>query len=128
MNDEPRVVRLPDAGNGSAPLDGSQASIRAERDDSSWMVRVSGELDSSTASVLVAVASELAGPGEHVRLSAAGLTFIDSAGLRAFLQIHDRARRSGAKVMIVDPSDATRRLLELVGLAEHLLDGQVPSQ
>ena len=127
MSDEPRVVRLPDAGNGSAPLDGSEASIRTHRDGPAWVVHVSGELDASTASVLVAVASELAGPGEHVRLSAAGLTFIDSAGLRAFLQIHDRARRSGAKVMIVDPSDATRRLLELVGLAEHLLDGQVRS-
>ncbi len=111
-----------------ALLDIGQVLIRAERRASdAWMVHVSGELDAATAEVLVEVADELTSDGTALRISATGLAFIDSAGLRAFLQIHDRARRQGAAVTIVDPSPATRRLLELVGLAEHFLEGHVPT-
>ena len=109
-------------------LEIGQVLIRADRKVAdSWVVHVSGELDASTAEVLVEVASELTSDGTALRISAAGLAFIDSAGLRAFLMIHDRARRHGAAVTIVDPSQATRRLLELVGLAEHFIEGRIPT-
>jgi anti-sigma B factor antagonist len=59
-------------------------------------------------------------PGAQIVLDLSGLTFMDSTGIRLILQAGEHARRHGAQLLIVRPSDAVMRVLELVGLDEQL--------
>ena len=83
---------------------------------------LSGELDMESAHQL----SEWIDWAEHdgaatIMLDLRGLTFIDSSGLRAFIQAHDRAHSNGHQVLLVGATEAARRLFEMTG-TEHMLD------
>lgn len=53
-------------------------------------------------------------------LDLSGLTFMDSTGIRVILQAEQYARMHDAELVVVRPSDAVMRVLELVGLDEQL--------
>jgi anti-sigma B factor antagonist/stage II sporulation protein AA (anti-sigma F factor antagonist) len=70
-----------------------------------------GELDMASADLLVEVAGQVTEKDELV-LDMSGLTFIDSSGLRAVLQVAHRTNGTSG-VTLVDPSPAVRRVLEV---------------
>jgi anti-sigma B factor antagonist len=78
-----------------------------------------GELDSHSAD-LVAGTVGTADPGTNLTLEMSGVSFIDSTGLRALVELRTGLVESGGSLAIDQPSDAVRRVIELTGLAEHL--------
>jgi anti-anti-sigma factor len=79
-------------------------------------VRPRGELDAATAPQLLAAFSSH--DGLPVTLDLAALTFMDSAGVQALITI--KSDHEG--VRIVNPQPMVRRVINIVGLAQELLD------
>lgn len=76
-----------------------------------------GELDVASAPALEhAVARALAGQGGRFRLDVRGTMFMDSTGARSLLHVHNRVEELGRQLVVVAPTRAVRRVLELMGL------------
>ncbi len=87
------------------------------------VLRLCGELDADTSSLLTMDAESMVLRGvRHLVLDCAGVTFCDSFGLRAMLQLWDRVQPDGS-VTIDRPSATLVRILEITGLIERF---QVP--
>lgn len=78
---------------------------------------VSGECDLSTAGQIEAWLATFGTLSLQVDLS--GVSFIDSSGLKAFLNV----RRRNTNMRIVEPSAVVSRLLEITGTRALLVDG-----
>jgi anti-anti-sigma factor len=83
------------------------------------IVRVSGELDLATVSLVTAALADV--DDGDVELHCAGLRFIDATGLRAFQIANEACGARGCKLVIVDPSPALTRLVRMVGLESAFL-------
>jgi anti-sigma B factor antagonist len=81
-------------------------------------VRVSGELDAYSAPVLEAELDSH-GSDTDLRLHMAGVTFIDSTGLRVVVAADNRMRDGDHRLVVVDPSPSVLRLLQLTSLDER---------
>lgn len=79
-------------------------------------LRLEGELDLATAPHLLAAAEPLIVGDGDMRLELEGLSFVDSTGLRAFATIASRLSRG--RLVLVSPTNAVLRVLELTGLHE----------
>jgi anti-anti-sigma factor len=77
---------------------------------------VEGELDAATAPMIRSIIEDLDVGTSLLDLS--GLTFVDSSGLHALLDM----RRSHPAVRFVFPSPQLRRLVELTGTESILFD------
>lgn len=60
-------------------------------------------------------------PQIHI-VNLADVTFIDSIALRTLVQEKVRRAASGKRLIVEDPSSPVRRLFELAGLVESMLD------
>ena len=80
-------------------------------------LKVVGELDVATAPQLRA-ALQGAVFADRPVLDLSELTFLDSCGVHAILDFA-RAQNGNGPVVILDPSDAVTRLLELIGIDQH---------
>ncbi len=78
-----------------------------------------GELDLSTAGLLTDAADDLGGATRLV-LDLAELSFIDSAGLRALMNLDLRARSEGWDLALAVPAPVVLRLLKLTGFDKRL--------
>ncbi|MEQ8840793.1 MAG: STAS domain-containing protein [Acidimicrobiales bacterium] len=78
-----------------------------------------GDLDAHTASVLETELDQL-GTSSPVHLMMAGVTFMDSTGIRGVVSAHGRHAEAGSCLLLVDPSDAVLRILEITGLTDVL--------
>lgn len=88
------------------------------------VLEVVGEVDAHTCSRLKAALDELLAPGERgpdIVIDMAGVTFLDSSGLRVLLGAAKEAEDLGGHVRLRAPSDGVVRLLEITGLAERFL-------
>jgi anti-anti-sigma factor len=75
-----------------------------------------GELDMASTEMVAAATADLeVGTGDAV-LELRDLTFIDSSGILAISKVADRVR--GGKLILRHPTEAVRRVLDLVGLTE----------
>ncbi len=98
-------------------------SISTDRDGDSVRVRLGGELDIATAPRAeeeLHQAEEDAGSGTVV-IDLAGLTFMDSTGLRLLVAADARAHAHGRRLAIVRGPEAVQRVIELTGLDAKLL-------
>ena len=103
-------------------------TVRAERQGSRALLDLSGELDLATISKLRDQATgqlDDAGVRELV-LDFAGLTFLDSSGLGALLQIRGDAISRGAKLAIVNVPAAPARVIAIAGLNSTFGIGDAP--
>jgi anti-sigma B factor antagonist len=75
------------------------------------VVRLTGELDLAGVPLLQSVLARLDG---DVELDCSGLEFIDASGLRAFHEALRTCDGRGCKLVLVDPSPAVLRLLQMV--------------
>ena len=80
---------------------------------SSAVLRLRGELDLAGVPRLLSALSGLDG---DVDLDCSGVDFIDAAGLGAFVSAHQQCAARGAQLVVVDPSRAVLRLLQMVEL------------
>lgn len=76
---------------------------------------LSGELDMAVADQVAEATAGLTAGGDVV-FELTDLTFIDSSGLRAVLQVAERI--PDGKLVLRAPTDAVRRVLDIVGLTE----------
>lgn len=83
-------------------------------------VTVAGELDAYTAPALEDFLQERIGEGGAVHLDLAGVTFMDSSGVRVIVNADNELRTSGSELVIHDPSPVVARLLQLTSLDDRL--------
>ena len=79
-------------------------------------IRLSGELDLTVTDVFLDVARD-AGPGGDYVLDLRELTFIDSSGIRAIVAL---AQESHCGVVLLEPRENVRRILELTRIEGHV--------
>ena len=84
-------------------------------------VQLAGELDMHSSAVLAAeIAELLEGSPTSIGIDASGVTFADSAGLRALLLARDDAEARKASLSLTQVSEALGRMLDMTGLREAL--------
>jgi anti-anti-sigma factor len=77
---------------------------------------LSGELDMASTENLAEVVGPLVEEPGDVTIELHELSFIDSSGLLAMLRLADRVREG--QLILRNPSEAVRRVLEMVELAD----------
>lgn len=92
---------------------------------------VAGELDGVSAPALLNAFHELVSGGrvQRLTLDLGRLEFIDSAGLRALIEIEHEAERRQIPLVVVAAPEAVTHLLEVAGVAQRLrLAGDGPNR
>lgn len=93
--------------------------VDVEGVERNFEVRLVGELDMSTASMLREHLLGLAADGgAQVTVDLSELAFVDSTGLSVLITGLKRLRQQGGDMALRAPSPATRRVLEITGLTE----------
>jgi anti-sigma B factor antagonist len=89
-------------------------------DEGVAFLTVDGELDIASVAQLCEMAemacTETTGT---LRINLAGVNFIDSSGISALVMMKNDADRQHRVLILEDPSERVRRVLELTGLTEH---------
>jgi len=80
---------------------------------------LSGELDLAGTDRLLR-AGENVPDGGTLTLDLSGLSFMDSSGLKVFMNLDLRSRREGWSLAIENPRDQVLRLLQLSGFDQRL--------
>lgn len=84
-------------------------------------LELDGELDLYSSPRLTSIVDEvLEATPAGVEIDASGLTFADSAGLRAFLVARKDAEAAGVELRVTKVSEPLDRVLEMTGLREVL--------
>ena len=94
-------------------------TVQLDPDGGSLTVRATGELDIATTETLRrALHHALDGGAKSIVLDLAGVTFIDSVGLRTLIWASEHS--DGSQVGIRCGSGAVRRMIEMTGLEQSL--------
>lgn len=95
---------------------------RVEERDGVAVIALSGELDLATAPILRENLARLEESGPvTIKVDLREVTFIDSSGLKEFLEARSRAKDNGHRLLMSGASPAAQRLFELTG-TRFLLD------
>jgi len=91
------------------------------RDGDAHVITLAGELCVMTAAGFEQELRlvELA-PVRTIAVDLRKLTFIDSTGIRVFVQAQRRSRQDGDRLIVVRGADGIQRIFELCGLADRL--------
>jgi anti-sigma B factor antagonist/stage II sporulation protein AA (anti-sigma F factor antagonist) len=91
--------------------------------DSGGVVRVTvaGEVDLSSSRVFEAELSQCVDRACPVELDLSALHFMDSTGLRAVIELQNRARDLGADLRVIALSPFIARVVTVAGLDDRLL-------
>lgn len=95
--------------------------ITVSSGSSGALVRLEGELDIAGAPALTSVLALCVGQPGCITVDAAGLAFIDAAGIRPLADAQAICHRQGRDFRVAPASVAVRRVVMLTGLAERLL-------
>jgi anti-sigma B factor antagonist len=81
------------------------------------LVEVIGRVDSdSTPTLDQSVEKALASGRNQIILDLSGVQYMNSVGLRELVQLWKRVQNTGGALIVANPSERVKRLLELVGL------------
>ena len=84
---------------------------------------VEGELDIASAARLVAAVEGLSREGgEPVVLDLSGVSFVDSSGVRALLEVERATQGMGRPLALLRPSTAVTRLLDLIDMRRRFVE------
>lgn len=106
--------------------------FRITVDDSSTArmrsIEVAGELDSGTCEDLIEAFERTVDDAKlgEVRLNLRGVTFIDSAGMRAMIVLERSAGERGIRLVVLPPPDEVTELLRIAGVADRLNLARAP--
>jgi anti-sigma B factor antagonist len=98
-----------------------QLVLTTTREGTAVLVAVAGELDAHSVPSLQSLTTMLISDG-YVRfaLDLSQTTFIDSAGLRALIELQAKLQENGdGKLVLQAPGDPVTRLLRIAGLGDH---------
>jgi anti-sigma B factor antagonist len=110
------AVSRPDCGGSLRPMS-AEATRLDLIDDVDGTLVAAGEIDSYTAPAL---AERLSAEPKILVLDLAGVSFIDSSGLRILIEAHQSRMDADSSLTLRSPSAAVQRLLEISGLSPHL--------
>jgi anti-anti-sigma factor len=98
----------------------TQLAVRADPGINGLRIRLSGEIDEACADQLIhAVRDEL--PPEHtLNIDLAHVTFCDSCGINALIQIHKHQAAAGHTMRLINTPANIRRVIEIAGLHGYL--------
>ena len=96
-------------------------SVHVSERDGCTRVAPVGEIDMSNAAMLRAALEDAQGTAGRIELYLAGVSFIDSTGLRLMLEADAAARSNGHSLEFLSPSKAVLRIFEVAGFS-RLLD------
>jgi anti-sigma B factor antagonist len=101
----------------------SALEVHHETGNGRATIRLTGELDISTADDLEHVLSDLDAPGGPARiyLDLSELRFMDSSGLRLIVTSDLRLRREGRELRLMPGPEQVQRVFRLALLEERLL-------
>lgn len=100
-------------------MSASDATIAIVEEDDGTM-RVSGDLDAFSVPTLTSMLEDrVRSDDRNVVLDMAGVTFVDSSGLQALVEFHQRFSEHGGALVINAPSAPLVRLLDVTGLDKH---------
>jgi len=104
------------------PEQTSRIELAVESGGHVGTVSIAGEVDPHTAPELESELDALLGDSEvsTLVLELRALTFIDSSGLRVLVQALKRLDDRSGRLVLRNPNAATRRLLDVTGLTEHV--------
>ena len=80
-------------------------------------LKVAGELDVATAPQLMEALRDALSTGQ-VTLDLSEVTFVDSCGIRAILELA-RTQNGNGPVIILNPSYAVTRVFDIIGIDQH---------
>ena len=100
----------------------SELSVGISEGRGETVVTVTGEVDIASAPALAeALNDALATGARRVVVDLSGLGFMDLSGLRVLTSSIRRARETGARIVLANPSSSVRRLVTLTG-TERILE------
>jgi anti-anti-sigma factor len=83
-------------------------------------ITVAGELDALSAAELhKAVIDVLRRQPHRLEINLRGVTFLDSAGIRALVSCHCDAQQLNCRLTVTDPHPIAYRVLQITGLLDH---------
>ncbi len=95
---------------------------RSRATDGGSTLVLTGEVDIATAELLDdELQSEVLATDGDVRVDSSGLDFIDSSALHALVRAHRKLEPDGRRLVLHDPSNFVRRVIEINGLADVLM-------
>src|SRR5262249_849229 len=95
--------------------------VSVGREDAVGSVVLVGELDLGSVDGFTSAVDEVLGdPPDDVVLDWSGLTFIDSSGVGAYVQVFRRARSAGVRLTLGARSPVVDRVLQLSGVEQAL--------
>ncbi len=93
-----------------------------ERDPQTVVLTITGEVDAASNTALRdGIKTALTGGHKKVLLDMSGVSFIDSAGLRALIDSQKLGDTTDTSVRIEAASDVVKRLLEMTALTDRFL-------
>ncbi len=94
---------------------------RSQISNSACRLSVTGELDLATTPILEdEVHKTLLDGAKRIEIDLANLSFIDSTGLRMFLQLNEQAVSGGWSFLMLKPSGPVRTILQITGAGDEL--------
>jgi anti-anti-sigma factor len=97
----------------------AQFQVRGIPGETSVLLVLQGELDVSTAPVLLEyLQASNGGVPENFCLDLSDLDYVDATGLRLLVTMHQRARADGTRFTLTAPSKEFLKLLEVTGLED----------
>ena len=95
--------------------------LTSERDGEIHSIRLFGELDLATADAVEDELSRVeASDARTIVIDLAGLTFMDSTGVRLLVNASARTRKGGHRLALLRGGAAIQRVLQLTGLEDEL--------
>ena len=95
--------------------------LRIDEGADTTLITLAGELDLASAPHLDRAFETVRGSGaRHVTVDLRGLTFLDSTGVRAFLEADLASRNGQAGVSFIAGPGRVMKVLELAGVMERL--------
>ncbi len=99
----------------------AEFKLNIERRGDALHMAIDGELDLASVPVLTSHLREAeAGDASLIVLDLAGMSFIDSMGLRALLEAYARSGQNGDRLRITPGPPQAQRLFKLAGLLDKL--------
>jgi len=86
----------------------------------SWVLTIVGDVDLATAPEVLDAGNDVFAKAEPSRLvlELSGVTFIDSTGLGALVQLRNLTQERGIALLLSSPSRSVSRAMSLAGLAD----------
>jgi anti-sigma B factor antagonist len=110
----PLDTDLPDPSSLLVELDRSEETLVHR-------ITIAGELDTISATDLQKTVIDVLRRERprHVEINLRGVTFLDSAGLRALVSCHSDAQQLDCRLTVTDPHPTAYRVLQITGLLDH---------